>query len=580
MSIAKCVMTFLCANSPSHALCPILGGIIAPSLSSEASNRSIASKTHLSGLLNGLHGTITLEADVSLGELLDEALITAKVVTEEVLDAEKLHWVALVAGNVLQLIVPGVERQREVLALLINTAEVAEPRGSGEGEAGEGATSNDLLGNGGHDELGHLARTTKADTGDLILERRVGEATDEGLDVLVDIDTRDRGKQRLDFLVHHVADVLSEDRVVDGLVNVLESSEVSRVTHSCVRGVQQTELPQLELLYVLDILDDLNANLLESGATIAELVLDNPLAERLCDDRPRILDAELVAEADNILVDSPGGDAVYHGVGESTVGREPCSDIGVVVLSEGDKHIAGDVTILLHVVARQNGERLQASLVAARQSSVYVTKESAGRRRASKIGCHVGVLSHKLVGVLVVEVTALCDGHRDDVGVWVSHLGDDSLRVVGSKQVVCDGADDTSLGSGCGTLDECVKVVLGNESVPHLSVEGLHTDTADCPVLGLELLKKAVDVNCQMGTVETTDTDVDNSMLDAGTVVGRDCAVLQRCQVGVVQLEGLRLSRVRHSGSGLRVVARLGKCSGSDLLLLLCGLGGRKFGGG
>jgi hypothetical protein len=162
----------------------------------------------------------------------------------------------------------------------------------------------------------------------------------------------------------------------------------------------------------------------------------------------------------------------------------------------------------------------------------------------------------------------------------VSHLGDDSLRVIGSKQVVCDGADDTSLGSGCGTLDECVKVVLGNESVPHLSVEGLHTDTADCPVLGLELLKKAVDVNCQMGTVETTDTDVDNSMLDAGTVVGRDCAVLQRCQVGAVQLERLRLSRVRHSGSGLRVVARLGKCSGSDLLLLLCGLGGRKFGGG
>jgi hypothetical protein len=37
---------------------------------------------------------------------------------------------------------------------------------------------------------------------------------------------------------------------------------------------------------------------------------------------------------------------------------------------------------------------------------------------------------------------------------------------------------------------------------------------------------------------------------------------------------------VRHSGSGLRVVARLGKCGGSDLLLVLCGLGGRKFGRG
>jgi len=279
------------------------------------------------------------------------------------------------------------------MALLINTAEVAEPSGSGEGEAAEGSTSNDLLGNGGHDELGHLARATKADTGDLILESRVGEATDECLDVLVDIDTRDRGKQRLDFLVHHVADVLSEDRVVDGLVNVLESSEVSRVTHSCVRGVQQTKLPQLELLYVLDILDDLNADLLESGAAIAELVLDNPLAERLSDDRPRILDAELVAEADDILIDSPGGDAIYHGVGESTVGREPCSDIGVANLSEGDKHIAGDVTILLHVVAGQNGERLQASLEATRQRSVHVTEESAGgdapARSAAMSGCSV-----------------------------------------------------------------------------------------------------------------------------------------------------------------------------------------------
>jgi len=100
---------FSVRHSPSHALCPILGGIISPYLGSVASNRSIASKTHLSGLLNGLHGTLTLETVVGLGELLDEALITAKVVTEEVLDAEKLHWVTLVAGNVLQLIVPGVE---------------------------------------------------------------------------------------------------------------------------------------------------------------------------------------------------------------------------------------------------------------------------------------------------------------------------------------------------------------------------------------------------------------------------------------------------------------------------------------
>ncbi|KAI7491280.1 Mannitol [Hortaea werneckii] len=110
---------------------------------------------------------------------------------------------------------------------------------------------HDLLGDGRHDELWDLAGATNGETSDFVFEGRVPEAVKESVAVLVDVDSRDRGKQRLDFLLHDVPNELAEHGVGEDLVDVLESCEVSKVGNGRVRGVQQPQLVHLELLNVV-----------------------------------------------------------------------------------------------------------------------------------------------------------------------------------------------------------------------------------------------------------------------------------------------------------------------------------------
>lgn len=182
----------------------------------------------------------------------------------------------------------------EGLAGIVNAAVVAEPGGGYESEAAERSVGNDLLGDAGHDELGDLAGTTKADTGKLVLEGGVGETAQEGVDVVIDADTRDLGKERLDFLVHHVDDELAVDGVADNLVDVGEASELTGVSHGGVATVKEAELDHLVLLDLVHVGNDLDTSLLERWAAIDELVLENPLVEGLGDNGPGILNTEVL----------------------------------------------------------------------------------------------------------------------------------------------------------------------------------------------------------------------------------------------------------------------------------------------
>lgn len=270
-------------------------------------------KSHLVNVL-GKSGHDTVLGDKLHGgsDLLDESLVVAQVVTEERLDAQEL--VGLVASSLclgLELLDHGVI-DLELVASVIDTVDVAEPGGGDEGKTAEVVLTPDLLSDGGHDELRDLARGTKADTGKLIHDGRVGETLHEGVAVLVNVDTRNGGEKRLDFLVHHLLNELAVDGVVDDFVNVLEASELTGVTESRVGTVEETQLVHFELLDIVDILDDLDTDFLEGRAAIAELVLNNPLHEGLSNNGPCVLNTEVFSECGNVGLFGAGSDTVDH----------------------------------------------------------------------------------------------------------------------------------------------------------------------------------------------------------------------------------------------------------------------------
>ena len=59
-----------------------------------------------------------------------------------------------------------------------------------------------------------------------------------------------------------------------------------------------------------------------------------------------------------------GGDAVHHGVGEAHLALDPGGQVGVPEPGEGGERAAGQVAVVLQVVAGHDGERGQAALPA------------------------------------------------------------------------------------------------------------------------------------------------------------------------------------------------------------------------
>lgn len=498
-----------------------------------------------------------LETLKSSLELSDESLVTAEVITKEALDVELGNGV--LGGVGLELLDHGVV-DLEGLAGIINTLVVAEPGGGNKSKAAERTTSYNLLGNAGHDELGDLATAAKADTGKLVLEGGVGEAAKERVAVVVDADTGDLGKERLDLLVHHVDDKLSVDGVANDFVDVVEAGELTSVAHGGVGSVEQTELDHLVLLDLVDVGDNLNTGLLKGRAAVNKLVLEHPLVEGLGDDWPGILDTKVLGKVGLVLFVGAGSDAVDHGVGESTVAGDPVGDLWVEVAGERHKHVTANVTVLLHVVAGQNGKGSQTSCVAASHGGVEVTKDGAWGLSTSQVGGNVGVVGLELVCVLVHVVTALGDSHGDNVRVGVGHLGNDGLGVVRSKEIVRDATHDAGAAALGGALNDGVEIVLGLQGIAHGGSKGLQVNTADGPILDIELLEKGVDVSSKMGAVETSHADVDNALLDPLSLVGGHRDILQPSKVFSVKFNG-----------GGRDAARLGRDRGGDLLLLAVG---------
>lgn len=473
------------------------------------------------------HGSLLVNQGHGLGELGDKLLVVAQIVTKQRLDAEeRVRLVTALEGAVLEVISHGVI-DKDGLALLVNTLEEAEPGGEDKDEALEvvGAL-HDVLGNGGHDELGQLAGAVDGQAGDLVHDGGVGEAVEQSVAVLVNVDALDLGHEGLDLLVHQIVDELVPQGVLENLVDVDELGQISAVGQSRVTGVEESELVALVLFNLVGVADDLNAGLFELGAAVDESILDDPLGEGLGDDGPGVLDAKLVGQGDLVLVGGAGCDAVDHGVGEVALGGEPVGNLGAAVTSKAQEHVSGDAAVALHVVAGEDGEGEHAGVVALLEGGVEVAEDGVGGREvALDVGSDIGVLDLELVGVFVVVVTGLGDGHGDNLGVVVGHLVNDLGGAVGSVEEGVDAADDAGLAALAGALKDCVESVLAAESVTDAGVKGLEADTADGPVACAVLAHQRVNVDGKMGSVEAADTNVDDALLDISSVVAGELDV-------------------------------------------------------
>lgn len=176
--------------------------------------------------------------------------------------------------------------------------------------------------------------------------------------------------------------------------------------------------------------------------------------------------------------------------------------------------MTSDGAVLLHIVAGEDSEGVETELVTSLHTGVEETEGGLGRVLVLEIVLDVGVLGLKLVSVLVVVVAGFGDGHGDDLGVGVSHLLNDSLAVVGRKEERSDGTIDVGRAAASSTLNDSVQVVLLLQDVAHGSVERLKTDTSNGVVAYAMLLHQIVEVHGQVSSVEATDTNVNNTLLD------------------------------------------------------------------
>lgn len=514
-------------------------------------NAGVYHPTSLAGRLvnvlgERLHDAVPGNVIHSGGDLPEEPLVVAQVIPEQALDAEQLGRVVASGASLgLELLAHGVDHL-ERLATVVDPLDVVEPGGGDEAQAAERTRLPDRLGNRGHDELRNLAGRVETDTGQLVHDGGVGKALDEGVAILVDVDARDLRQERLDLLLHHLPHELAEQRVRHDLVHVLEARQLTGVAQGRVAAVEQAQLVLLELLDSVHILDHLDPNLLEGRTAVGELILDDPLREGLRDDGPRVHNAKLLCQCRFVGLRRLRGDAIDHGVREGAFLGNPLRDLRVAQAGKRLEHVAGDGSVLLHVVAGHDGEGLETLLVAAGQARV---EETEGRARGLLVGrvqveLDVRVLTLQLVGVLIVVVTALGDGEGHNLRVRVSHLGDDRLAVIGGKEVGVDAADDVGKAALGRTLNEGVEVVLRGQRVAHGRVEGLQAHSANGVVVYPMLLHQLVDVDSQVRPVETADTNVDDSLLDGATaLVGRDLHQRATCRCDLRQVPAIELER-------------------------------------
>ena len=126
------------------------------------------------------------------------------------------------------------------------------------------------------------------------------------------------------------------------------ADEIAGIAQCLVPGIEHAEFHQL---VGFDVGNDLDADVLERGASVAEAVFEDPLCERLAHDRPSVLDAEPARQLGAVIIGGLWRDPIDHRVRESDVVADPRCQVRVAKPRETGEGLFGDVPVALNVVA-------------------------------------------------------------------------------------------------------------------------------------------------------------------------------------------------------------------------------------
>ncbi len=360
----------------------------------------------------------------------------------------------------------------------------------------------------GQHEGGHPVGAVRPQPADGVAHPGVAEPFDQGVQVLVEVDPRHRVERGHRLSPHVLEQVLAQlgpsHRVVDEGV----CEQAAEPGQTLVAGVEQ---PQLHQLVRPDVLDDLDVDLLQTRAAGGEVVLDDPLRERLRRDRPLVVEPEPGPQQLTVGVGGDRRDPVHHRVGEGDLVPDPRLEVRVHLTGEPGDGLPGAVTVPLQVVARQHGERRDARGPPPSQRLHDVGEGRPGAVEVPGVVEDVRVVGREGPVRGPLQVAAL--GHRqaDDPHRWV----DEPSRTPpqGRRRVVVleHRADHPRLDRPLRMpQDQGVEPVLRGHHVPHRRVRGEQTDPADPPVEIDARAHQAVDVHRLVRPVEVAQPKVDD----------------------------------------------------------------------
>ncbi len=279
----------------------------------------------------------------------------------------------------------------------------------------------------------------------------------------------------------------------------------------------RVQQPELHQFVRLDVCDELGSRSFPRRAPLREVVLDDPLEERLGDDRPGLVRAEAPRDLGAVGLRRRRRDPVDHRRGEGDLGLDPVRELRIGLPGEAGHRRAGDGAVVLDVVAGQHGERRVSELTTTAQG-----RDDQVERRGGRTG-------HERPGLPVDRVAALGDREGQDADRRVGEPLDGRPPVVGRVRELEDRADVPGLPASVGVfLDQCVSAVTGVERVAHRCIGGEHSDGEDAPVAGETLFEQSVDRERLVRPVEASHADVRDAALDAGAVVAGGVNALHR----------------------------------------------------
>ena len=285
------------------------------------------------------------------------------------------------------------------------------------------------------------------------------------------------------------------------LVDVHDALESHQIGHARVRRVQH---PQLVELPVVHVVGEENADVLEARTPVGELVFDHPLPERLGDDRPAVVDADLVAKPRAIVVRGLRSDAVDHRVGERACRLDEAGELGTPRLADRRHRPTRHPAVAGQVVAAQDRQR-------------FPTADSTGVEPArDRLDRRVGLFE---------RVAPLGDRHRQDGNLRIRNPTRERILVGDREGIVDDAPDDLRARPLAVALDQRVEVILRRKHAGHAAISVESPEPADAPVATRR--SELVDIEGEVRAMEPADAEVQDARSQRRAVVAR-CRHAQR----------------------------------------------------